>query len=193
MWYVRPAKACADPGIFVRGGGSRSVWQKKKADVFFFFFFFFVFFLVLSLFYRSQMVNFKEIYLFFKVPEGVQHFPGGGSNIFQGVQLLIPYRNPYKLWFSRGGGPDPLSPPLDPHLIGSDQSAHMRSLIRAFASRLNILWAFATDWISFGVSKLKRLVWAYTCQNATSLEITCHSSYMGRFVRFGDFITLLGN
>ena len=38
-------------------------------------------------------------------------FQGGG-----GVQLLIPYRNPYNLWFSRGG-PDPLSPPLDPHLI----------------------------------------------------------------------------
>ena len=30
-----------------------------------------VFFLVLSLFFRSQMVNFNE------VPEGVQHFPGG--------------------------------------------------------------------------------------------------------------------
>ena len=25
------------------------------------------------------MVNFKEIYLFFKVPEGVQLFPGGGG------------------------------------------------------------------------------------------------------------------
>ena len=34
---------------------------------------------------------------------GVQHFPGG-------VQLLTPYRNPYNLWFSKGG-PDPLSPP----------------------------------------------------------------------------------
>ena len=36
---------------------------------------------------------------FFKVPEGVQHFPGGGggSNFFQGVQLHIPYRNPYNL------------------------------------------------------------------------------------------------
>ena len=41
---------------------------------------------------------------------------------------------------------------------GWDQSAHTRSLIRAFAiySRLNILWALeATDWTSFGVSKLK--------------------------------------
>ena len=51
------------------------------------------------------MVNFKERNHVFKVPEGVQHFPGGGptfsrggSNIFQGgVQLLIQYRNPYNL------------------------------------------------------------------------------------------------
>ena len=60
----------------------------------------------------------------------------------------------------------------------SDQPAHTRSLIRAFASRLNILWVFS--WTSFGVSKLKRrlhrLVWVYTCQNATLLEITCHGS-----------------
>ena len=40
----------------------------------------------------------------------------------------------------------------------------------------------ATDWTSFGVSKLKRslhrLVWIYTCQNATLLEITSHGSYL---------------
>ena len=55
------------------------------------------------------MVNFKEIYHFsIFLPEGVQHFPmwsnffleGGG-----GVQLLIAYRNPYILRFSRGSGP----------------------------------------------------------------------------------------
>ena len=43
--------------------------------------------LVLILFYRSQMVIFKENY-HFKVPEGVQLFPGGG-----GVQLF-PGRGP---------------------------------------------------------------------------------------------------
>ena len=71
-------RACADPGIFVRGV---QVSLTKKALTFFF-----VFFLVLSLFYRSQMVNFKEIYHFFKVPEGVQHFPGGGPTFSKGVQ-----------------------------------------------------------------------------------------------------------
>ena len=94
------SEACADPGIFGRGGGGGGPGQtdKKKALTFFF-----CFFLVLSLFYRSQMVNFKEIYIFFKVPEGVQHFPGGGGGVFPtfsgggGVQLLIPYRNPYNL------------------------------------------------------------------------------------------------
>ena len=59
----------------------------------------------------------------------------------------------------------------------SDQPAHMRSLIRAFASHLNIVWV-----LSYGVTKLKwrlhRLVWVYTFQNATLLEITCHGSYM---------------
>ena len=37
-------------------GGSRSVWLKSTDNVFFF--------LVLSLFNRGQMVNFKEIYHF---------------------------------------------------------------------------------------------------------------------------------
>ena len=36
---------------------------------------------------------------------GVQIFPGGG-----GVPSANFYRNPYNLWFSRGGGPEPLSP-----------------------------------------------------------------------------------
>ena len=48
------------------------------------------------------MVNLKKRLSFFKVPEEVQHFPGGGGGCptFSrggGVQLLIPYRNPYNL------------------------------------------------------------------------------------------------
>ena len=50
--------------------------------------------------------------------------------------------------------------------------------LRAFASRLSTLWLLS--WTPFGVSKLKRrlprLVWVYTCKNATLLEISCTGS-----------------
>ena len=61
------------------------------------------------------MVNFNDL-SFFKVPEGVQLFPGGGGGggggvvvqLFPGggVQLL----NPYNLRFSRGGVRTPYPP-----------------------------------------------------------------------------------
>ena len=41
-----------------------------------------VFFLVLSLFYRSQMVNFKEIYHFSRFQRGSNIFQGGGGPTF---------------------------------------------------------------------------------------------------------------
>ena len=76
------------------GGGGPGQSDKKKAlTTFFFFFCFFCFvFSVLSLFYRSQMVNFKENYHFSRFQGGPTFSRGGG-----GVQLLIPYRNPYIL------------------------------------------------------------------------------------------------
>ena len=63
----------------------------------------------------------------------------------------------------------------------SDQPAHTRSLIRAFASRLNFFCeCYVTDWTSFWVSKLKRrlqwLAWVYTWQNTILLEIKCRCS-----------------
>ena len=42
---------------------------------------FFAFFLVLGLFYRSQMVNFKEKYHFSRFRRGSKFFPGGGGGI----------------------------------------------------------------------------------------------------------------
>ena len=60
---------------FRQGGQGQS--DKKSSDVFFFFFFFF---LVFSLFYRSQMVNFKEIiYHFSRFQRGSIVFHGGGG------------------------------------------------------------------------------------------------------------------
>ena len=72
---------------FHQGGGGPGQSDKKALTMTF---------LVLSLFYRSQMANFKEIYRFSRLQmgsnffQGVQLFPGG-------VQLLIPYRNPFNL------------------------------------------------------------------------------------------------
>ena len=97
---------CADPGIFTRGwgGGGVQVNLTKKALTTFFF-------LVLSLFYRCQMVNFKEIIIFQGSRGGstfsrggVQLFPGGGgSNCLFLIETHITCDFP-------GGGPDPLSP-----------------------------------------------------------------------------------
>ena len=86
------SNAYADPGIFA--GGVQVSLTKKSSDVFFFFF-------STQLILQKSNGQFQRNLSFFKVPEGVQHFPGGGggSNFFQGggVQLLIPYRNPYNL------------------------------------------------------------------------------------------------
>ena len=68
---------------------------------------------------------------------------------------------------------------------GSDQPAHMPSLIRAFACRLNILLLVSYWRTSFGGSKLNRrlhrLICVYTCQNATLFEITCRGSFQIEF------------
>ena len=98
---------CADPGIFVRGVQVRLT--KKKALTTFFFFFFFFFFLVLSLFYRSQMVNFKEIYHFTSIPEGVQHCPGGGGGGGGGL-----FQRHIRVCTILYIGSYPPPPPLDP-------------------------------------------------------------------------------
>ena len=93
---------------FRRGGGGLRQSGKKALTTLGFFLVCFAFFLVLSLFYRSQMVNFKEKNSFFKVPDGVQIFPvgkggatfstgGGGGGGGGGSKLLIPYRNPFNL------------------------------------------------------------------------------------------------
>ena len=82
------------------GGGGVQVSVSKKALTFF------LVFIVLSKFYRSQMVNFKEIYHFSKFQRRVQHFPGGGGG-GGGIQLLI---SNITCDFPGGGGLDPLSP-----------------------------------------------------------------------------------
>ena len=74
-WY-----RSADPGIFIRGGGEGPGQSDKKALT--------TIFLVFSLFYRSQMVNFKEIYRFSRLQMGSIFFPRG-SIFFQGVSNCL--------------------------------------------------------------------------------------------------------
>ena len=98
-----------------REGGPGQHDKKKSSDNFFFL-------SVLSLFYRSQMVNFKEIYHFSSSRGGptFSNFPGGrGSNFFQGgggSDCLFPLETHLTCDFP-GGGSRPPVPPLDPHLI----------------------------------------------------------------------------
>ena len=83
--------------IFIRGVQVRLT--KKKALTTFFFSFFFVL-LVLSLFYRKQLVNFKEIYNFSRFQRGSNIFQGGG-----GFQL-----------FPGGGGVSNCFFPIETHI-----------------------------------------------------------------------------
>ena len=96
---------------FRQGGGGVQVNLTKKALTFFF-----CFFLVLSLFNKSRMVNFKENYHFSRFKRGSNIFQGG-SNFFQGgggSNCLFPIESHITCDFPGGSG-HPV-PPLDPHL-----------------------------------------------------------------------------
>ena len=101
--------ACADPGIFVRGvqvNLTKKLWQR--------------FFLVLSLFYRSQMVKFKENYHFSRFQRGSNIFQGGGVQLFPGgSNCLFPIETHITCAFPGGSGSPAPPPSLDPHLHAS--------------------------------------------------------------------------
>ena len=69
---------------------------------------------------------------------------------------------------------------------GMCNQQRLRSACTVWSESLPVAWIFygsqTTNWISFGVSKhkrrLHRIVWVYTCQNATLLEISCHTHMM---------------
>ena len=79
----------------------------------------------LLFFFSPQLISqksngrFQRNLSFFKVPEGVQHFPGGvqlfpgggGGGGGVGSNFLSPIETHITCDFPGGGGPDPLSPP----------------------------------------------------------------------------------
>ena len=91
------------------GGGVLVNLTKKKTTLtaLFVCFCFFAFFLVLGLFYRSHMVNFKEKYHFSRFRRGSKFFQGGGGG---GGNCLLPIETQITCDFP--GGPDHLAPPL---------------------------------------------------------------------------------
>ena len=71
------------------GGEARQSDKKKKTLTALFVCLFFCFFLSPRLILQKSNGQFQREISFFKVPEGVQIFPGAGG----GGQLLTPYRN----------------------------------------------------------------------------------------------------
>ena len=92
-----------------RQGGVQVSLTKKSSDS--------VFFLVLSLFYRSQMV--KEIYHFSRFQRGSNIFQGSPT-FSRGSNCLFPIETHIICDFPGGGVRTPCPPPpLDPHLLAN--------------------------------------------------------------------------
>ena len=92
---------CADPGIFARVVQAR-LPENSSDNVFC------LFCPQLLQFYSGlSMFYFKENYNFTR-------FRGRGGGRGLGVQMLI--LETHRTFDFAGGGPDPLSPPLDPHM-----------------------------------------------------------------------------
>ena len=109
-------------------GGPGQSDRKKALTTFFFFFFFFS----PQLNLQKSNGQFQRNLSFFKVPKGVQHFPGGiqlfpggGGGGGGGSNCLFPIETHITCDFP-GGGPNPLGPPLDPHLSFTFTTVHMK-------------------------------------------------------------------
>ena len=89
------------------GGGGVQVSLTKNALTTFYFSYFFSPQLIL----QKSNGQFQRNLAFFKVPEGVVLFPEGSNCLFP-IETHITCDFP-----GGGGGPDQLSPPLDPHLL----------------------------------------------------------------------------
>ena len=86
--YVIHIQHAGSTEIFARGGvGPGSDCQKTTLKTLFV-----VVFLALNLFTVLKRVSnghFKDNYNIPRFERGGQHFPGGGSNFYQGVQMLV--------------------------------------------------------------------------------------------------------
>ena len=104
--------SCADPGIFVGGGGGEGpspTARQQPGQPFFVC-------LVLNLFYSLQRVQwfyYRENYKFPRIQRGIQHFPGGSGFFPEGGQNANFYRTHITCDFP--GGPDAYHPSGSAH------------------------------------------------------------------------------
>ena len=153
------------------GGGVQVSLTKKSSDNVLFLFFF----LIPQLILQMSNGQFQRNLSFFKVPEGVQHFS-------RGVQLLIPYRNPYILWFSRGVR-TPV-PPLDPHLrTWCDKYRHLIHWHKArdatYLVLFRLLMLYATNIIFQYCRDVSPLRWLN--QYLVDDRVACSRTHVFRF------------
>ena len=110
---------------------------------------------------------------------------GGGSNFFKGgggVPSGNFYRNPYNLWFSRGGGPEPLSPPLNPHMIAckckllcnkfkTESESHTGRCINYI---IREIWLIDVTWLLAGRRSLIMVLLLWVLWNVLSTAISSY-------------------
>ena len=85
--------SCADPGIFVRGGGVQVNLTKKALTTFIYFLIFYLILFNSSAYFTEVKWLILKTIIFQGSRGGPTFSRGGGGG--GGVQLLIPYRNPY--------------------------------------------------------------------------------------------------
>ena len=100
---------------FRQGGGGPGQSDKKALTTFF---------LALSLFYRSQMVNFKEIYHFSTFQRGSNIFQRGGGGGGGGSNCLFPIETHKSCDYPGGGGVRTPVPPSG-SALDADVSLHV--------------------------------------------------------------------
>ena len=103
----RPSAAMRGSRNFVMGGGGGGPPQpdkKNNSDSVVCLFLFFAFFLVFGLFYRSQMVNFKEKFIIFQGSGGAPKFSRGVGG-WGGGNCLLPIETQITCDFPGGSGP----------------------------------------------------------------------------------------
>ena len=114
-------------------------YSQKIVWATFFFFFFCLFFspkLILQFTEGVQWFYYRENYTFPRIQMGSNMFQGWGPSFSRGVQMLISIETHITFDFQGGGGgPDPLSPPLNPHMNNAD--LQIKSLIYSLIIGIN--------------------------------------------------------